>query len=325
MGKSLFSGKAYFLSRFHHHHFLEKILSLIPIEKPDIVQVEQLHCAFYGIQIKARFSLPVILRLHNIESVIVKRFGQQSMNPLARIYAFLEAFKIARYERSVCREFERVLTISKDDDNRIRSLQPDVRSSAIPSGVDTSFFSTWSGEEDPASILLLAAFHWRPNQDSFWWFVHDILPMIIQKIPNARVFVVGTNTPEQMKAFKHPNVTVVGEVDDVRPHIGRSCVPIVPLRVGGGIRLKLLELFSMGKAVVSTPVGCEGLTVENGKHLRVEETAQGFADAVVSLLESRPERQRLGKAARDLVVEHYSWDAVLQEYEKICLDLSTGS
>ena len=321
MVKSLFSGESYYLNRFHEKAFLEKILFLVAREKPDVIQLEQLHCAYYGAGIKKQFDIPIILRLHNIESDIVARFGSQSRNPVARIYAFLEAEKIRKYEKAVSPLFDRLLTISPDDDHQLRDLQPAARSTVVPSGVDTAFFSPRKAQDAPDSILLLAAFHWRPNQDSFWWFVNHVLPFIVSRKPGARISVVGTNPTKEMLAFRHKNVTVIGAVDDVREHIARNRVSIVPLRIGGGIRLKLLELFAMGRAVVSTTIGCEGLDVSKDIHLKIEDTAQGFADAIINLMDDPIARTTMGEAARNLVLQRYSWDAVLPPYEELCLTL----
>jgi glycosyltransferase involved in cell wall biosynthesis len=323
MMRSLFSRESYYLNRFHNPGFLKTIMELIERERPDIIQLEQLHCAYYGQAIRKQYAIPVMLRLHNIESVLVDRFGKEARNPLAKIYSAIETRKIRRYEKSIASSCDRIITISLDDAWKLEEITLGSRSLTIPSGVDTDFFSPAQSKTDTDSILLLAAFHWKPNEDSFWWFVNEILPTVLSKKPNARLLVLGTNPSEEMLSYRHPNVEVIGPVEDVREYIARSSVSVVPLRVGGGIRLKLLELFAMEAAVVSTTVGCEGLRVDKDLHLKVEDSATRFADAVVALLENGSERLAIGRAARRLVLERFAWDVLLPGYESLCKEVAS--
>jgi glycosyltransferase involved in cell wall biosynthesis len=157
---------------------------------------------------------------------------------------------------------------------------------------------------------------WYPNEDAMLYFIDTILPAIRRSVPAVSLSVVGRNPSERLRSVAaRAGVHVTGTVKDVRPHVARAAVCVVPLRVGGGTRLKIFEALAMGKAVVSTTVGAEGLPVVAGHHLLLADDVEDFAHAVASLLRDPGRRQHLARAGRRLVEEHHSWTRVAQEFE----------
>jgi glycosyltransferase involved in cell wall biosynthesis len=177
-----------------------------------------------------------------------------------------------------------------------------------------------------AHLVFTGSMDWLPNEDGMTYFCREILPRIRQAEPEATVAIVGRSpTPAVKKLAETPGVEVTGRVDDVRPHIARGAVYIVPLRIGGGTRLKIFEAMSMGKAVVSTTVGAEGLPVTPGRDIVLADEPARFAHAVVHLIRDQQTRRGIEAAARRLVVEKYDWSAVAGDFETALMRLTKGS
>ena len=185
----------------------------------------------------------------------------------------------------------------------------------VPTGVDTTFFTPAVGPVTSSRRLVFTgSMDWLPNEDAMLFFCRDILPSIRAEEPEVTLSIVGrAPTPAVARLAQDSGITVTGRVDDVRPHISESAVYVVPLRIGGGTRLKIFEAMAMGKAVVSTAIGAEGLPVRDGEHLLFADEPVAFATAVVRVLRDADGRRRLESAARALVVEQYDWSAVAHE------------
>lgn len=318
--RSLFSRTPYIVSRFHNRKHLQKILERTAAGC-DCVQIEGIHAAFYGLEIKKRFHIPVILRLVNLESANLASYADHCPNPLVRWFLRFEVFKLRRYEWQSVPHFDKVLMITKEDERKLKLEVPYVRSVVIPGGVDLQHFTPMEGGEEEDSVLWIGALQWPPNQDSFWWFFKSIVPMLVKERPGVRIYVVGSNPPNDIVQVAHPNVAIIGHVGDVRPYFRKARVCVVPLRAGSGIRMKLLEMFAMEKAVVSTSQGCEGLDVVHQQHLLIADTEKDFAQAVIDLLGNDQLRITLGSNGRSFVREQYSWDHIASMYEQVYKEL----
>jgi glycosyltransferase involved in cell wall biosynthesis len=314
--KSLFVSSPYILSRYHNERLLDLSITLIHKHAIDLIQVEGIHAAYFGLKIREVVHKPVILRLHNLESVNFKRYIQQYKNIIYKMFLQLELKKIINYEEKQCVKYDRVLMISTEDDKSLLNMNPSIHTKVIPAGVDLEYFNQCSIKVEKDSILWMGSLGWPPNQDSFWWFYNEIVPEIVKKSPTVIVSVVGSNPPPDILRIKHPNVKIIGYVEDVREYLQRASVCVVPLRAGSGIRLKLLEMFAMKKAVVSTAIGCEGLNVINGKHLLIADDPKDFSDSVVKLLSDLMLRDKLGKNGREHVEKYYSWESIAAKFEQ---------
>jgi glycosyltransferase involved in cell wall biosynthesis len=319
--RGMFQETPYFLSRFHVYEVAERI-SLRLSDDYDILHLETLQCAFYGLEARKHFRIPTILRLHNVESLVLRRFLHQQSNPFVKLYVSFEAGKVENYERNYCPSFDRVLMISSEDEKLLREIGNVPNAATLPAGIDIDFFSPEPGREVEDSVLWMGAFQWPPNRDSFWWFVKEIVPLIVEQRPGVKIKVIGSHPAPDILAFRHPNVEIIGFVDDVRPSVRQCAVAVVPLRVGGGVRLKLLELFSMQKGIVSTAIGSEGLMVTHENQLLIADTPSEFASATVRLLQDQNLRKNLGGKARKHVTDHFSWSVVMDQYEKLCSSLT---
>lgn len=313
---NLFSKKPYTISKYHSEEIKQKIWGIFKKFNFDIVHIEGLHAAYYGIYIKQEFGLPVVLRELNVEAKIMERFYKNQKNPLIKAYAYLQYKKLSCYEAVICEVFDKCFMITEEDKRRIKEMNPRVKTSVIPSGVDTSYFYPMEIEEEPLSIVSVASMDWLPNVEGILWFHKDILPLIKKEIPEIKLYVVGKNPPDSVKGLEKDDILVTGFVEDVREYMARGAVFIVPLKTGSGMRIKILNALAMGRAIVSTSVGCEGINVMDGENIRIANTEQEFAREVIKLLKGREERKRLGEAGLKLVKEKYQWERIAEQIEK---------
>jgi glycosyltransferase involved in cell wall biosynthesis len=263
---------------------------------------------------------------HNAEYVLQKRaFLTDVRRPrrwVAAAYSLVQWRKLTGYERRVCRTADRVVAVSDVDAEALRQLAPGLEVTVIPNGVDLEF--NRPGAASPAAgmganaLVFTGKMDYRPNVDAVIWFVTAVLPGILARIPDARFYIVGQQPHVRVRALaEHPAVTVTGRVPDVRPYIAGAGVYVVPLRIGGGTRLKVLEAMAMGQALVSTHLGCDGFDFEHGGQACFADDPATFAEAAVALLRDRARAAALGRSARAYVEANFGWDAIVPRLEAL--------
>jgi glycosyltransferase involved in cell wall biosynthesis len=267
-----------------------------------------------------------VLFQHNIETLIWRRRAEQARDPLRRFYLRQQASRMFSCEREFSHRARHVVAVSDADAERMREMFDLKHVSSVPTGVDLDYFQA----PDPApagprfDIVFVGSMDWMPNQDGVQFFLRDILPRIRQAVPEASVGIVGRQPPPELlqQAAKAGGITVTGTVPDVRPYLWGARMSIVPLRIGGGTRLKIYESMAAGTPVVSTTIGAEGLDVRDGENICRDDSAEDFAAACTELLQNEKQRARLAAAGRQLVVERFSWDKVTDRFEQILLEYS---
>jgi glycosyltransferase involved in cell wall biosynthesis len=280
---------------------------------------------FAAVNVPMGGRVPVVLFEHNVEYLIWQRLCALETRPWRRALLEIEWRKLRAREADACRKASHTITVSEDDRRRLLEIAPDIDATAIPTGVNTEFFVPNGHHERPHHLVFSGSMDWHPNEDAVTYFADAILPRIRAVIPDVSLGVVGRNPSARLRelAERVPAISLTGTVEDVRPFIGEGSVYVVPLRAGGGTRLKIFEALAMGKAVVSTTIGAEGLALEPGHHLDVADEADAFADTVVGLLRDSERRRALGRAGRDLVHAHYSWSIVARTFEQRCEEVVT--
>jgi sugar transferase (PEP-CTERM/EpsH1 system associated) len=262
---------------------------------------------------------PSILFTHNVEAEIWRRHAENAANPVSRALLAQQHRRMLRFERGALARFDLVLAVSDADAHTFDRLYPGALRAPIHvvrTGVETGFFTPAPDQAVRTHMVFTGSMDWLPNEDAMTYFCREILPRIRQSEPDATLSIVGrAPTPAVLKLTEIPGVEVTGRVDDVRPHVARAAVYVVPLRIGGGTRLKIFEAMSMAKAVVSTSVGAEGLPVTNGRDIDLADEPSRFAHAVVRLMRDTDTRGAREAAARQLVVERYDWSAVALDFE----------
>jgi len=260
--------------------------------------------------------VPVVLFEHNVEHMIWKRLAAVESRRLRRLVLELEWRKMRRFEAKACVAAALTVAVSEQDRTLLARNAPAAHVVAVPTGVDTTYFAPAGRRESADGLVFTGSMDWYPNEDGMLHFLGDILPLIRREVPSAGLTVVGRGPSARLRqAAAAAGVRLTGRVDDVRPYVAEGAVYVVPLRVGGGTRLKIFEALAMGKAVVSTTVGAEGLPLKPGEHFVAADDPAVFARAVVSLLRDPGRRQALGIAGRHLVEQRYSWPQVAREFE----------
>jgi glycosyltransferase involved in cell wall biosynthesis len=215
-------------------------------------------------------------------------------------------------ERAWCPKVSLNVTVSEDDSRYLSQLAPEARFAVVPNGVDTGFFTP--GDEDlsaEGNVVFVGGTTWFPNKDALQFFSESILPAVRAKSPGCTATWVGRATEKERSGFGQvAGLSLTGYVPDVRPYVQRAGCFVVPLRVGGGTRLKILDAWAMGKAVVSTSIGCEGLDAVDGENILVRDSPEDFAEAVSDVLLNMELRNRLGRKARATVESTYSWTVI---------------
>ena len=289
-----------------------KIDELLAKNKYDIVQVE--------FPIMGRFSFKTdavkILDEHNIEFDNFKRIWQNITSPLRKLHYNREYKKTYREEINVCRKMDAVFTVSERDSNILNHEVPGMQKFIIPNGVDTSYFRPSDETAEPFTMVFTGMMGYVPNNDGMFYFLDKIFPKILNEIPEAKIYIVGNRPPKELQKRAAENIIVTGYVDDVRPYIRRAGLYVVPLRMGGGTRLKVLEALSMGKAVVTTSIGCEGINVIDKKHVLIADQADDFALCAVNVLRNTHSYKVMCNNGYSLIKSAYDWQAIVSSIEE---------
>jgi len=262
-----------------------------------------------------------ILSEHNIESTIIHRYIKVEKNIFKKVYAFLEWLKMRHYENRMWRLFDRCIVVSEGDKREMSSRVKNVSIEVTPNGVDIDYFSPAKVNVKPFSLVYVGQMNWYPNSDAMIYFLENVYPLIKKDIPQVSLCIVGNNPPEMIRdiAKENKSITITGLVDDTRPYIAESELFIVPLRIGGGTRLKILEAMAMGKTIVSTSIGCEGITISDGENIFIADSPAHFAKTVIELFKKPNLRDKVKASARRLVEENYSWRKVTENMQGITI------
>jgi polysaccharide biosynthesis protein PslH len=264
-------------------------------------------------------SVRKLIMAHNVESQIWQRYAETETNPLKRWYIRIQERKFKRFERWAVRDAHKTVAVSEED-ACLFADQFDARSvSVVDNGVDIGYFQPRQGPREEGHILFLGSLDWRPNLDAVDMLLDRIFPAVLSQVPHAQLSIVGRNPSSDLarRVEKANRVTLHGNVADVRPYLNRCGVMAVPLRIGGGSRLKILEALACGLPVVSTEVGAEGLDLQPGKHLCVVAKVDAVAPALIDAIGNPSAMQAMADAGRQRVLERYDWDSLAKKLERI--------
>lgn len=253
---------------------------------------------------------------HNVESVIWERHAQSGKTPVHRAYFALQAKKMSAWEKAVCRSVGNVVAVSETDAALMESRFGLPKVAWVPTGVDLDYFRPSAPPQARFELVFVGSMDWMPNIDGMQWFLSKVLPLIKKQLPHCRVAIVGRNPPPSLiEGAREQNVHVSGTVPDVRPFVWDSLASIVPLRIGGGTRLKIFEAMAAETPVVSTTVGAEGLPASDGEEILIRDTPEVFAQGCIDLIENTTLRKRLSEQALAMVSRDFSWEKVTTQFE----------
>jgi len=321
LAANLFSSMPLSLSRYRSAAMRDKISELRASINFDCVV-----CDFLTPAPNFADMSKVVLFQHNVETMIWRRHVEQARNPLRKVYFQGQANRMENCERQMCRAAGRVIAVSPQDVETMRQLFA-IEAFSVPTGVDLGYFRRPQGPQPMADLVFVGSMDWMPNSDGVNYFVREILPLIWERRPGCTLAIVGRSPSPAMQALANQDsrIRVTGTVPDVRPWLWGAGVSIVPLRIGGGTRLKIYESMAAGTATVSTTIGAEGLDVIHPTNIRLADTPQAFADQCLELLTDADQRQSTASQALHLVTSRFSWSVVTDEFEKLLIPNSRSS
>ena len=270
----------------------------------DLVQLEaSVLCALEIPQ-----GIRVVLDAHNIEYELLHRLAGGERSLARRAFNTFEYRTYRRFEERSWTHVDGCVVTSAREERIVRATAPQTLTAVVPNGVDLEFFRPSNAAVEPRTVVFNGTLAYRPNVDAAHYLVEDIWPLVRAQYPDARLIIVGSVPAAERRSLAQPSVILTGEVADIRAYLRRAAVVVVPVRMGGGTRLKVLEGIAMGKAMVSTSVGCEGIATRDGVHLLIADDAPSFALRMSHLFDDSALRDRLGTAGRSLIEAEYSWD-----------------
>ena len=310
----VFRSAPFAVSKFTHTEVKRRVGSWIAEKNFDVAVCDFLSAS---LNFPEKLATPTVLFQHNVETVLWRRLAATDSSLGRRAAYTIEARKMATYERDALRKFHHVIAVSEHDRQQMLSMDPSCSISVVPTGVDTEKYTVAPpATADPPTIAFLGSMDWEPNIDAVLYFCREIFPRIRAQVPTAVFQIVGRNPHASVKQLASGAVQVTGTVPSVSEYLRDATVVVVPLRIGGGTRLKIFEAMATGKAVVSTSIGAEGLAVQSGRDLILADDAESFADATVRLLRDAALRSQYEQAAARLAGE-YDWSKIVQQFAAV--------
>ena len=321
---NLFSPFPYIVTSHYSQLYQDAVRDSLAKFRPDLILCEWTP---YTLYVKELSSVKKIVSAHNVEADIWQRYCQNETNVLRRLYIREQWRKVKRFENAAMGWVDGATVVSAPDLQQLAQGCPGLRMVVVPNGVDLNYFRPTPQPELSRYLVFTGSMDWRPNQDAARYFVREIFPLLRRARTDLECTFVGRSPPPEIRALGDVDgIHITGTVDDVRPYVERAAVYVVPLRIGGGSRLKILEAMAMGRAVVSTSVGAEGLDVVDGQNIVLADSASAFAAAVLRLLDDQERCQKLAVEGRHLVEQYYGWDALAASLGRFIREIAgTGS
>lgn len=302
---NLFQRSSYNIDRFVSRHYAERLALLLRQEAYDIVQLESLFLTPYVPVIRANSRAKVVIRQHNVEFKIWERMAEKAPTRLKKAYLKLLAARLKAFEIRHLNDYDLILPISKPDQSILRELGAVKPMFVQPFGIDPEEVPFRPSPEAALSVYHIGAMDWLPNLESVHFFLDQVMPRLKERVPGLKFYLAGRNMPKKLLAYASEQVVIAESVPDAAAFESDKGILVVPLQSGGGVRIKIYQAMAMGKAIVTTPVGMEGIEAEDGRHLLVASTPEAFVDKVESLAR-HPERvAELGRNARQLIEQKY--------------------
>lgn len=322
-GESQFSDTPWMVYEYYQPEMSECINTFCSEHEVNIIQAELLNMSQYLLEVESH-NHRLFYGSHNVESSLLKQREQQAESALVRLHCHREANRTAHYEKMLLQELDLTITVTENDAARLTKLAPGTSIRPFPITVDAQQWRPLHKERQAKlAIVFVGTLFWHPNVDGLRWFFSDVFPGLHLPKDEVEIQIVGKEPTEDVLVFdSFEAVRVVGSVPDVAPYMAAEDIFIVPLRLGGGMRVKILEALSRGMAVISTSIGCEGIDVTDGENIIIADTADTFKEAIARLVADPALRKNLSEAGRRLIEEKYDWHARQEElfllYQDYC-------
>jgi sugar transferase (PEP-CTERM/EpsH1 system associated) len=318
--------------RLWSSEFKQKLDEWLADSHYDVIQVEGIELARYALALPTnpkgrwrRVGTTIVFDDHNSEYMLQQRIAEAEIAAhgwnLGAIYSSIQTRKLRGFERAMCRRADRIAVVSSADAAAIRQLDPALKVRVIPNGVDTELYrrdKVTPIDLPPHSLVFTGTMDFRPNVDAVLWFAREVLPLVKQSIADVHFVIVGQRPHDRLDILRdEASITITGDVEDTRPYIAAASVYVIPLRMGSGTRLKVLEAFSMEAPIVSTTLGAEGFAIESGRELLLADDPVSFARSIVDLITDPARGRALGQAGRALAIDQYEWRKIVPKFEEL--------
>ncbi len=302
---NLFTGKSYHVERFISKDFEKRLIEILNKDKFDIIQIETLYMTPYLETIREHSKAKVFLRAHNIEHMIWQRITESTGNPLKKAYLQHLTKTLRKYELNSLGKYDGVIPISHVDTAFFRKVT-DTPVKTVSFGVDPDKLNMDEQGEPEHALFHIGSMNWMPNIEGIQWFLQEVWPMISEALPDVKLYLAGREMPEWAWQLNLKNVEVVGEVPDAYEFMKSKTISIAPLFSGSGIRIKIIESMALGRAVISTTIGAEGINYTNNENILIADDKQSFFEAVKVLYEDKQKAKETGRKARQLILDQHN-------------------
>jgi glycosyltransferase involved in cell wall biosynthesis len=310
----LLKGESYHISRFDSPQFHHALQRKLKEEQVDFVLLESLSMAPYLPCIRAHSSSPVVLRAHNVEHQIWHKLAQKSLNPVRKAYLNILSRQLREFECRILNAVDGIAAIAEPDASLFLQLAPQTPVCVIPTGLKVPPHPIETGHSEFPVVAHLGAMNWMPNLEGIEWFLAKVWPKVLDKNQSITLRLAGKHMPEKLLGMNKPGFEIRGFVDDASAFLGQADILVVPLLSGSGMRIKIAEGMALGKAIVTTRQGCEGIDAKNGREILLADSPEDFATCILQLAEDQTLRRELGSSAQQFANEHFSSQKITQDF-----------
>jgi glycosyltransferase involved in cell wall biosynthesis len=315
--KNIFSRVPYNFEKYQSRAMKQFLLEYFRNNDVDVVHVDHAHMAWVVDVIRPLTKAKIVLREHNFELKIMRRFYRGQKNIIIKLFAYLQYKKMLHYEPAMCGKFDGCIMISEQDEVELLKLNPSVKTTIIPVGIEDELLQMQDEVKENHSISHLGSLEWAPNRDGLMWFIDKVFPEVVKNIPDVKLYLIGKHTEHiKVPAELQRNVIGLGFVEDALKRVRQTQLTIIPLHVGGGIRVKIFELMGIGQLIISTSVGKEGISVNDKEHLFIEDDPHKFASRIIDCLQNFNTTKEITQKAKSLMRDKYSWNTIAGMFEQ---------
>ncbi|WP_018342992.1 glycosyltransferase family 4 protein [Cytophaga aurantiaca] len=317
--KSFFSETAYNIERFRSKEFEKVLTNALKENEYDFIQIEGAYMALYIPLLRRLSNAKIVLRSHNIEHQIWERLALHTTNPLKKVFIQQLAKKIKTFEETTLHQFDAIVAITPDDEAYYRSKNYKGKLTTIQAGFEDSLIQ--NPVKKPYSVCFIGSMQWMPNTEGIEWFLKEVWPLVLKEVPEAKFYIAGKGMDASFDKWNRPGVILEGLVPNASDFIQNHNVFVVPLRSGGGMRLKVVEAMGMCMPIVSTTIGAEGIHCIPNEDILICDTPTELKNGIVLLLQNEALARQIAQHARNRAVSEYSWETLISGFEKMYKEL----
>jgi len=308
---ALLKGESYNISRFNSKEYADKLEQLLKSNTFDVIQLEGLYLANYIPLIRQLSKAPIVMREHNVEWKIWERLAKEEKNPGKKFYLGILAKQLKKYEEKAVNDCDGITTTTINDMNLLKSTGCKTPIAHIPFGIDVSRYNPVESSE-PNSLFYIGALDWLPNLQGLEWFLKDVWHKVNKELPEVKLHVAGRNMPDNLRNSSYPNVTFYGEIEDAFAFMNRYNLMLVPLLAGSGVRVKIIEGMAMGKTIITTSIGIEGIECIHGKDAMVADSPESFCKTIVYCIQNPTSAKQLALNGRGFAEAQHDIKKIVQ-------------